>query len=159
MSKKEKKITSKELKKILTESSSTLEHWFRKSKKYDPSHMASDRIKAEINRLTILQNQIRLELTIRRINRFGWYISIALIGIFFSFLAKPKFLFELTFNNTLLLTIIAAVGAIGGTLVRLKITKSDREAKRKHDIEQAKFASAQTKKIQEEINQLKNKEK
>jgi len=152
---KKKKVKSKELHRILAESNSALEHWFEESEKYEPAHIASDRIKSEINRLSILQNRIRLKLERRRANRVRWYIFITLVLLFFSFLQKPKLLFQLTLNNTLLLAIIAAIMTIGGPIIHLIGTRHDREAKRKYDSAQAVYASSQTKLVK---SQLKDKD-
>lgn len=64
--------------------------------------------------------------------------------VIISFFQKPEFLFKFTFNNSLLLAIIAAIGAIGGAIIHLLLTKPDREAKRKHDLAQAEYANSQT---------------
>lgn len=152
---KNKSISSKSLKKTLEDSNRALQHWYDESKKYEASHINSDRIKAEINRLNILQNQIEIELQWRQISKQFWYlVALSLLTIFFLF-KKPVFSFDLTLNNAILLWVLWLITAIAAPVLTLLITKKDREVQREHTIQQTKYTEMQTKLVQSQLSEIK----
>jgi hypothetical protein len=152
---KNKNINSKSLKKTLEDSNKALEHWYEESKKYEASHIISDRIKAEINRLNTLQNQIRIELQSRQINKQFWYLVMLSVLTIFLLFKKPIFSFNLTLNNTILLSWLWLVGAIAVPVLTWLITKKDREAQREHTIQQTKYTEIQAKLVESQLNEMK----
>jgi len=151
MKKKNEKLTTKEIKKMIHDSDEFMDEMLLERAKYSPTHIAYDRIQTRLNAYFSIKTRMRLELVDRKLNRAFLYLFIVSLSVIFSFFQKPKLLFELTFNTTLLLAVITGFGVILGPIIHANFTEKDREAKRLRDLAEAEYFKLQAKDLKKEL--------
>ena len=117
---------------------------YKELKKWEPSHIVSDRIKSEINRIKISSNDNQIYLLSQKIYFMYFIISVLSLIFILSLLTKPKII--ITLNVVVTGISIIFIGTIITILLKHFLSKEDRKAKRKKDLAEAEYFTTQIKK-------------
>jgi len=138
-----------EKKKIIAESKEAIKqitHYYKELEKYDPSHIISDWIRSEINRLRSIRNDREIMLLSDRV--FGLFVFqvLLLLVLIASFFVQPKIQIDFTLSDVIGVTLTLALSTAIPILLRHFLTKKDRAARRRRDLAEAKNLEKQLKK-------------
>jgi len=136
----------KEATKSVLEDTRKIADLYKELTKYDPTHIASDRIKTEINRLTINSHAITIDLLLNRIVLIYILLGILFGTLILSFFVKPKINLEFTLSIAVIGTLAISLGTIMTIILKHFLSKEDREVKRKRDLAEIDWLKSQTKK-------------
>ncbi len=137
---KKKKEAQKEIKK----EDENLSKLYKELENYSPADIVSDRIKSIINKIQTNINGKKIYLLEGKIHIIYFIFFILGGGIIFSLFMTPKII--ITINVVITSVIIIFIGTLITILLKHKLSKLDREAKRKSELAQAKYFESLVKK-------------